>query len=77
MSDSIHEFVVEQLERSKGQWSAVALASGVSKRTLEKIARREINDPGISHIDKLVKHYSVDALIKHLRGKSKSRRRVQ
>ena len=42
MSDSIYQYVLDQLQRAKGDWSAVALASGVSRRTIEKIARKEI-----------------------------------
>jgi transcriptional regulator with XRE-family HTH domain len=49
----IFDYVLERLEASKGRWSAVAEGSGVPKRTLEKIARREIADPGVSHIQKL------------------------
>lgn len=49
----MHEFVIERLEESKGEWQSVADGSGVSRRTLEKIARREIADPGVSHIEKL------------------------
>jgi len=51
MGQSLHEFVIERLEESKGEWQSVADGSGVSRRTLEKIARREIADPGVSHIE--------------------------
>ena len=34
-------------------YQEIAEGSGVSKRTIEKIARREIEDPGVSHIEKL------------------------
>lgn len=57
MTDSIYEFVLERLQDSKGTWSAVAIGSGVSKRTIEKIARKEIEDPGISHIEKLAVYF--------------------
>ena len=53
MGQSLHDFVIERLEESKGEWQSVADGSGVSRRTLEKIARREIADPGVSHIEKL------------------------
>jgi hypothetical protein len=55
--DSMHDYVVEKLNAAKGQWTAVADASGVSKRTLEKIARREIEDPGVSHVQKLFDYF--------------------
>jgi len=47
------EYVIEQLGAWKGRWPTVAEGSGVSKRTIEKIANREIADPGVSHIQKL------------------------
>jgi transcriptional regulator with XRE-family HTH domain len=48
---------MQQLEASKGQWPTVAEGSGVSRRTLEKIARGEIADPGVSHIEKLACYF--------------------
>lgn len=50
----LHKFVLDKLQETKGRWTDVAARSGVSKRTLEKIARQEIQDPGVSHIQKLV-----------------------
>ena len=63
MSDSIYQYVLDQLQRAKGDWSAVALASGVSRRTIEKIARKEIEDPGVSHIEKLAKYFRSQACL--------------
>lgn len=57
MHESLHEYVLRGLEASKGRWASVAQGSGVSKRTLEKIARREIRDPGVSHIEKLARYF--------------------
>ena len=57
MSQTLHEYVLDQLERSKGTWPEVAEGSGVSRRTLEKIARGEIADPGVSHIEKLAVYF--------------------
>lgn len=53
MEQPIYDYVLSQLELSKGRWADIAEGSGVSKRTLEKIARREIEDPGVSHVQKL------------------------
>lgn len=53
MSESIYRYVLDELSRSKGRWPEVAKESGVSKRTIEKIANGEIEDPGVSHIEKL------------------------
>ena len=57
MEQSLYEYVLEQLEASKGHWTEVADGAGVSKRTVEKIARREIKDPGVSHIEALAKYF--------------------
>jgi transcriptional regulator with XRE-family HTH domain len=57
MSESIYSYVLEQLQISKGRWAEVAEGSGVSRRTLEKIARCEITDPGVSHIEKLASYF--------------------
>lgn len=46
-----------RLEETKGKWPQVAANSGVSKRTLEKIARREIKDPGVSHVQALADYF--------------------
>lgn len=48
---------MDRLEKAKGGWPTVAEGSGVSLRTLEKIARREIKDPGVSHIEKLAGYF--------------------
>ena len=55
--ESMYEFVMTRLQSSKGSWNDVANGSGVSKRTIEKIARREIEDPGVSHIEKLAAYF--------------------
>lgn len=55
--ESLYEYVLDQLEAAKGRWQEVADGSGVSKRTIEKIARKEIQDPGVSHIEALAKHF--------------------
>lgn len=57
MTDSIYQYVLDQLENAKGTWPAVAEATGISRRTIEKIARREVKDPGVSHIEKLAGHF--------------------
>lgn len=65
MSASIYDFVIEQLEAHKGRWSSVAEGSGVPKRTLEKIARKEIKDPGVSHIEKLATYFREQTNVVH------------
>jgi transcriptional regulator with XRE-family HTH domain len=57
MAESIYQYVMGKLEDCKGKWPQVAIGSGVSIRTLSKIARREIEDPGVSHIEKLAQYF--------------------
>lgn len=57
MTDSIYAFVLERLESVKGRWPRVAEESGISLRTIEKIARQEVKDPGVSFIERLAKYF--------------------
>lgn len=52
--ESLHEKVITELQARKGAWRLVAKGSQVSLRTIEKIARREIVDPGISKVQALL-----------------------
>jgi|GEM_PF-1663543 len=54
-------YVLEQLQASKGRWPAVAEGSGVSKRTIEKIASGEIDDPGVKKLEKLAAFFRADS----------------
>lgn len=58
MEQSMHEFVIERLQATKGTWRAISVATGVSKRTIEKIANRDIKDPGVTSIETLARHFS-------------------
>jgi transcriptional regulator with XRE-family HTH domain len=55
--ESMHEYVIRQLVSTPLTYQEVADGSGVAKRTVEKIARREIEDPGVSHIEKLAEFF--------------------
>ncbi len=55
--ENMYDYVRLRLEATKGRWTAVAEGSGVSKRTIEKIARAEIKDPGVSHVQKLADYF--------------------
>ena len=55
--ESLYAFVMRRLQEAKGTWPEVAEATGVSRRTIEKIAREEIKDPGVSHIEKLAQYF--------------------
>ena len=57
MSESIHQYVLEQLQLSKGQWAQVAEATEISKRTIEKIASGESKSPGVRSIEKLSSYF--------------------
>ncbi len=57
MSDSIFEFVLKGLQSTKGAWPVVAEGSGVPLRTLEKIARGEIANPGVLHVERLARYF--------------------
>src|SRR5687768_11842496 len=62
MTDSIYAFVLERLESVKGRWPRVAEESGISLRTIEKIARQEVKDPGVSFIERLAKYFRENEL---------------
>ena len=64
----MYEYVLVELELAKGNWTAVADATGMSKRTIEKIARREIKDPGVSHIETLASYFRSRASTKTRRS---------
>jgi len=57
MEDSLYDLVMRELEAARGSWPTVAQGSGVPFSTVVKIARREIKDPGISHIEKLARYF--------------------
>lgn len=57
MDKPMYEYVLEQLDATKGRWPTVAEGSGIPYRTLQKIAMREIRDPGVSHIQKLADYF--------------------
>lgn len=57
MSESIYQYVLDKLEASKGRWTEVADGSGVPKRSLEKIARREWRNPGVNQIELLAAYF--------------------
>lgn len=56
-SDSIYAYVMTRLEETDETYEEVAKGSKVPKRTVEKIARREIKDPGVSRVEKLAAYF--------------------
>ena len=57
METQIYSFVLGKLQEAKGRWSDVSRDTGISKRTIEKIARREIKNPGIAHVEALAEYF--------------------
>jgi len=57
MTAALLEYVIEQLQAAKGCWPRIAAATSISKRTLEKIASGEINDPGVRKIEILARYF--------------------
>lgn len=53
MSESIYQFVLGELQRVKGKWPQVSDETGISIRTIEKIARQEVKDPGVKLVERL------------------------
>ena len=57
MNTPLLDFVIDRLQSTKGSWPSVADGSGVPRRTLEKIARKEIPNPGIKHVEALAEYF--------------------
>lgn len=77
MTESMHDYVVEQLQATKGSWGTIAKRSRVPKRTIEKIATRETADPRVNTIEKLFACFGGRGLIVVGRGRSARRRTVR
>ena len=61
METSLLDYVLESLEKSRGRWPEIAKASGVPYHTLTKIAQRQIENPGIKHIQQLADYFQQNA----------------
>ena len=57
MNDSIYQYVLLELQLAKGQWPRVARDTGISLSTIKKIARRDVEDPGVSYIERLARYF--------------------
>lgn len=58
---TIHDYILERLEASKGTWLEVAKRSGVPYSTLKKIAYRTIASPRVKQLEKLAAYFREDA----------------
>jgi transcriptional regulator with XRE-family HTH domain len=57
MEESLHDYVVRQLQLVKGQWPDISEETGIARSTIVKIARREVADPGVSLIERLARYF--------------------
>jgi hypothetical protein len=55
--ESIHQYVLQELAKARDNWEGVAKGSKVSKRTIEKIASREIEFPRVDKVEKLANYF--------------------
>lgn len=55
--ESTHQYVVEQLQAVKGQWPTVSDKTGVSLRTIEKIANRKKPPKAVTNLEKLTTYF--------------------
>jgi hypothetical protein len=53
----IYDYVTERLDASRGRWTDVAQATGISPRTIEKIGYRVVKDPGVKVTQRLAEHF--------------------
>jgi len=61
MEKPLYDFVMERFAQCEYTYQEVADGSGVPRRTVEKIARREIDDPGVSHVQKIADYFHARA----------------
>jgi uncharacterized protein YerC len=57
METTLYRFVVENLQRRKAEWADIAQLTGLSVRTIQKIAHRQCADHGIHKMEILAKHF--------------------
>ncbi len=57
MDKPMLQFVIDRLQAAKGHWPDVAEGAGISLRTLQKIARREVLDPRIGSVQTLYDYF--------------------
>lgn len=57
MNDSILDYVTGQLDKAKGRWPEIAVASGVPYRTVQKIGSKKTLTPRIDSVEKLANYF--------------------
>jgi len=61
MEKPLYDFVMERFAQCDFTYQEVADGSGVPRRTVEKIARKEIEDPGVSNVQKIADFFRAHA----------------
>lgn len=57
----MYEFVLSELEASKPRWREIAEEIDMSLSTIRKIARKEVENPGVHYIEKLASYFRAQA----------------
>lgn len=52
-STSLYEFVLAHLRSGESTYQQISDGTGISRRTIEKIARQEIENPGVRNVETL------------------------
>lgn len=60
----MYDYVLRRLQESKGARPTVARETGLSLRTISKIARREIKDPGVAQIERLNQYFRAQEAVR-------------
>jgi transcriptional regulator with XRE-family HTH domain len=58
MDTKIHDFIIKSLAQCRGYWPQVADQTGVSIRTIQKIATKKIPNPGIKTCEILAAYFA-------------------
>lgn len=60
----MHDYVVRKLQEAKGTWPLVSRETGMSRKTIVKIAMRTVKDPRVSNVERLARYFQQrDALV--------------
>lgn len=57
METDLLDYVLAQLEATRGQWPTIAKEADVPYDTITKIAQRQIEDPKVSKLQKLANYF--------------------
>lgn len=57
MNESVYEFVMDELGKTRGGWLDIASATGISISTIKKIGYRDVKNPGVLTIEQLAQYF--------------------